>query len=208
MCDRLLTELSHMTVSRDHYRELAGNLEYGLMHANAARDDLANVAGQTRAAHDHFRAEARRLEAELIRVTAAHGELAAAHRELGVVHDQAGRELSSNSGIDVMAAHPATARPDDRSAPPAGTTAVACRGWGRRRDQRIAEAPPAILTVVVALTTGPWTRALELSNRVTLVADTIATNTIETARARPAIFAWVLPLALIREWFMARPLRC
>lgn len=95
MCNRLLTELSHMTVSRNHYRELAGNLEYGLMHANAARDDLANVAGQTRAAHDHFRAEAQRLEAELIRVTAAHGELAAAHRELGVAHDQAGRELSS-----------------------------------------------------------------------------------------------------------------
>jgi hypothetical protein len=64
--------------------------------------------------------------------------------------------------------------------------------------------------VVVALTTGPWTRALELSDLVTLgalVADTIATNTIETARARPAILAWVLPLALIREWFMARPLR-
>ena len=88
MCDRLVTELSHMTVSRNHYRELAGNLEYGLMHANAARDDLANVAGQTRAAHDHFRSEAQRLEAELIRVTAA-------HRELGVARDQAGRELSS-----------------------------------------------------------------------------------------------------------------
>jgi hypothetical protein len=29
-------------------------------------------------------------------------------------------------------------------------------------------------------------------------------NTTETATARSAIFAWVLPLAVIREWFMGR----
>ena len=41
-----------------------------------------------------------------------------------------------------------------------------------------------------------------------LDAETTAMNTTETATASSAIFAWVLRLALIREWlFMARPLR-
>ena len=64
----------------------------------------------------------------------------------------------------------------------------------------------ATLTVVVALTTGPWVRAP--SERVTPEAETTARNTNDTATAIAAIFAWVLRLALIREWlFMARPLR-
>ena len=75
-CDRLVTDLSHMTVSRDHYRTLAENLEYGLEHASAARDDLATVAEHTRAAYEHVRSEAQRLQAELIRVAAERNEIA------------------------------------------------------------------------------------------------------------------------------------
>ena len=87
--DRLVTDVSHMTVSRDHYRTLAENLEYGLEHASAARDDLATVAEHTRAAYEHVRSEAQRLEAELNRVAAERNEFAerlgAAERELSVL---------------------------------------------------------------------------------------------------------------------------
>jgi hypothetical protein len=71
-----------MTVSRDHYRTLAENLEYGLQHASAARDDFATVAERTRAAYEHVRSEAQRLEAELIRVGAARDETA---RQLSIM---------------------------------------------------------------------------------------------------------------------------
>ncbi len=81
-CDRLVTDISHMTVSRDHYRTLAENLEYGLQHASAARDDFATVAERTRAAYEHVRSEAQRLEAELIRVGAARDETA---RQLSIM---------------------------------------------------------------------------------------------------------------------------
>jgi hypothetical protein len=81
-CDRLVTDISHMTVSRDHYRTLAENLEYGLQHASSARDDFATVAERTRAAYEHVRSEAQRLEAKLIRVGAARDETA---RQLSIM---------------------------------------------------------------------------------------------------------------------------
>jgi hypothetical protein len=57
----------------------------------------------------------------------------------------------------------------------------------------------ATFVSVVALTTGPWVR-VPVSDLVTTEADTTARKTNETATARTAIFACVLPLALIKEW--------
>src|SRR3954451_24222593 len=79
------------------------------------------------------------------------------------------------------------------------------KSGSRRCNQRTAEWPlPATVVVVVALTIGPWVRA-RVSDVLPPLADTTATNTSETATASAAILAWVLPLALSREWFMARP---
>src|SRR5436190_1406181 len=67
------------------------------------------------------------------------------------------------------------------------------RSGSRRCNQRTVDWPlPAIVVVVVALTTGPCARA-DVSEVLTPVADTTAMNTSETATASAAIAWQALP---------------